>query len=192
MNDISSTIDEQLLDFFKAMADATRLKIIGLLSQKALSVEELAAMLELRPSTVSHHLNVLNMAGLVEARPQSYYNVYQLKQDTLEKMAQHLLSQETLPTMAADVDLNGYDRKVLRGFLLPNGKLKSIPAQRKKRDAVLRHILKSFEADKHYQESEVNAILEGFHEDVATLRRELIASKMLEREQSEYWVSLNE
>ena len=192
MNDFSPTIDEQLLDFFKAMADATRLKIIGLLSQKALSVEELAAMLDLRPSTVSHHLNVLNMAGLVEARPQSYYNVYQLKQDTLEKMAQHLLSQEALPTMAADVDLNGYDRKVLRAFLLPNGRLKSIPAQRKKRDAVLRHILQSFEPGKHYPEGEVNTILEGFHDDVATLRRELIASKMLEREQGEYWVAQTE
>jgi DNA-binding transcriptional ArsR family regulator len=47
---------QELLDFFKALADANRLKIAGLLAQEALTVEQLAEMLELHPSTVSHHL----------------------------------------------------------------------------------------------------------------------------------------
>src|SRR5512145_758533 len=132
MNAYSPSTDEQLLDFFKAMADATRLKIIGLLAQKAFSVEELAALLDLRASTVSHHLQMLNGVGLVEARTQSYYNVYQLRPDVLESMAQHLLSQDALPAMAADIDLDAYDRKVLHGFVLPDGCLKIIQAQRKK------------------------------------------------------------
>jgi hypothetical protein len=188
MSDHPPSNDEQLLDFFKALADGTRLKIIGLLSQKAFSVEELAALLDLRPSTVSHHLNVLNVAGMVEARTQSYYNVYQLKPEALESVAKRLLSLETLPAMAADVDLDAYDRKVLHNFILPDGSLKVIPAQRKKRDAVLRHVVKAFEPGKHYSEAEVNDILSRFHTDVATMRRELIVSKLLGRENGAYWV----
>ena len=49
----------ELLEFFKALADANRLKIIGLLAQDEYTVEEMAEILTLRPSTVSHHLTRL-------------------------------------------------------------------------------------------------------------------------------------
>ncbi|MBG0788764.1 MAG: winged helix-turn-helix transcriptional regulator, partial [Anaerolineaceae bacterium] len=90
---------ETLLAFFKALADATRLKIVGLLAQKESSVEELAAMLEVSPSTVSHHLSKLAEIGLVSARADGYYNVYSLQTEVLEGMAQKLLSAQTLPAM---------------------------------------------------------------------------------------------
>src|SRR3989304_1199076 len=130
-----SKMSEQLLAFFKAMADANRLKIVGLLAQQPYSVEQLAAMLYLRPSTVSHHLSKLSEAGLVSGRTESYYNIYQLESEYLRSIAQSLLSNETLPAAAAAVDTNAYNRKVLDDFLLPDGRLKSIPAQRKKLEA---------------------------------------------------------
>jgi DNA-binding HxlR family transcriptional regulator len=179
--------DEQLLIFFKALADATRLKIVGLLAQKSLSVEELATLLALRPSTVSHHLSMLSDAGLVSARAESYYNVYQLESKVLEEMSHHLLAHDTLPAAAAMVDINAYDRQVLNDFLLPDGHLKAVPAQRKKREAVLRHVLQAFEPGIRYSEKQVNEILVRFHHDTATLRRELIVYKMLARESGEYW-----
>jgi DNA-binding HxlR family transcriptional regulator len=179
--------DEQLLSFFKAMADANRLKIVGLLAQQTYTVEQLAALLELRPSTISHHLMVLAEAGLVSARAESYYNVYRLEQTALELMAHGLLSRETLPAAAAQVDLDAYDRKVLRDLTLPDGKLKVIPAQRKKREVVLRHIVKAFETGVRYPEKQVVEILERFHKDTATLRRELVGYKMLQREAGVYW-----
>ncbi len=49
-------METELVDFYKALADANRLKIVGLLANRAYSVEELAALLKLKPSTVSHHL----------------------------------------------------------------------------------------------------------------------------------------
>ena len=107
---------EELLDFFKAMADANRLKIVGILAQQPSTVEQLAAMLELQASTVSHHLARLTQVGLVSARADSYYNVYRLETDALEAMAQRMLARETLPAVAADVDLDAFDRKVLRDF----------------------------------------------------------------------------
>ena len=186
--DNSSPKDEQLLTFFKAMADANRLKIVGLLASQPYTVEQLAALLDLRPSTISHHLMVLSEAGLVSARAESYYNVYHLEQATLESMAHGLLASETLPAAAANVDRQAYDQKVLHDFLLPDGSLKIIPAQRKKREAVLRHVLKSFEPGRRYPEKEAVAILERFHKDTATLRRELVGYGLLRREHGEYWI----
>ena len=177
----------QLLDFFKALADANRLKIVGLLAQEAYTVEQLAAMLELRPSTVSHHLSRLSKIGLVSARAEGYYNLYRLETSKLESMARQLLSPETLPAIAADVDLEAYDRKVITDFSNPDGSLKTIPAQRKKLAVILRHIVKSFQADVRYPEVEVNQILTRFHEDTATLRRELVGAGLMDRDQGEYW-----
>jgi predicted transcriptional regulator len=187
MNTSTSINDEQLLTFFKALADANRLKIVGLLAQQPYSVEELAALLNLRPPTVSHHLKMLSEAGLVSARAESYYNVYQLESGALENIVKNLGIQDRLPSMAAEVDLEAYDRKVLRDILLPDGRLKVIPAQRKKREVILRHILKEFQPGVHYTEKEVNEILVRFHDDSATLRREMISYKMMKRAEGEYW-----
>ncbi|MFN8460530.1 MAG: ArsR family transcriptional regulator [Anaerolineales bacterium] len=46
-------VSEELVTFFKALADANRLKIVGLLAEKPYSVEELAALLNLKPSAGS-------------------------------------------------------------------------------------------------------------------------------------------
>ena len=88
---------ESLLEFFKALADPNRLKIAGLLAGQQLTVEQLAEMLNLRPSTVSHHLSYLSHAGLVSARADSYYNVYSLETAKLENMARQLLSARPSP-----------------------------------------------------------------------------------------------
>lgn len=181
----------ELLEFFKAMADANRLRILGLLAQEELTVEQLSEMLKLRPSTVSHHLSKLSEVGLVSARASSYYNIYQLENAALEEMAKRLLSKETLPIMASDINMDAYDQKVLADYSLPDGQLKTIPAQRKKLDVVIRHVGKSFNPDVIYSEKEVNQILEKFHQDTATLRRELIGMGLLERSTggSKYWLA---
>jgi predicted transcriptional regulator len=180
---------EELLSFFKALADANRLRIVGLLAGGPLSVEQLAAMLDLRPSTVSHHLSRLSQAGLVSSSSESYYHMYRLETDTLAEMAQRLLSKETLPVVAADVDIDAYDRKVLQVYLGADGRLKDLPGQWKKLQVVLRHILPAFDLGTRYSEQQVNEILERFHPDTATLRREMIANKMMGREGGggEYW-----
>lgn len=177
----------QLAAFFRALSDVSRLKIAGLLAHEPLSVEQLAAMLDLRPSTVSHHLARLSRAGLVSARAEGYYSVYSFDSSALEAMARRLLAPETLPTAAALADHAGYDRKVLGDFLYPNGRLKSIPAQHKKLLVVLRHLVAAFEPGKRYWERQVNEILGRFHTDAATLRRELVGAGLLQRDEGQYW-----
>lgn len=182
-------MSEELVTFFKALADSNRLKIVGLLAEKSYSVEELAALLQLKPSTVSHHLSKLAEAGLVQSRAESYYSVYQLDKRVLEEKSRTMFSQAELSTVAAEVDVDAYDVKVVRDFTRRDGSLKTIPAQRKKLDAILRHVVKSFDVGKRYSEKSVNAMLLKYHEDTATLRRELVGTGLMEREGGggEYW-----
>jgi len=183
-------MSEELVDFFKALADANRLKIVGLLAQQPYSVEELAALLKLKPSTVSHHLAKLSEVGLVSARADSYYNVYQLDEKALESKSRSLFSQENLKSTVADVDLDAYDAKVVNDYTHRDGSLKTIPAQRKKLEAVLRYVVKAFKVGKRYSEKQVNEILSGYHEDTASLRRELVGFGLMKREGggAEYWI----
>jgi len=180
-------MSEALVTFFKALADASRLKIVGLLAQRPYSVEELAALLDLKPSTISHHLSRLAEAGLVNARAEGYYSVYQLDQAALQSATRGLFSTEQMTAATSEVDLDAYDRKVLADFSLPDGHLKEIPAQRKKLDIILRHVARAFEPGRKYPEKQVNQVLARFHADTATLRRELVGSGLMQRQSGEYW-----
>ena len=173
---------EELLAFFKALSNANRLKIVALLAKESLSVEQMAEILGLNSSTVSNHLSKLTKVGLVHARPESYYNVYSLELSVLSDMAERLLSDEMLPTVAEDVDVDAYDRKVLNTFLDTDGHIINFPAQQKKEEAILRYVVKVFEPGKRYSEKEVNEMLSEFNEDTARLRRNLVEFKFMKRE----------
>jgi predicted transcriptional regulator len=175
-------MNEELVIFFKALADANRLKIVGLLAQRGYSVEELAALLNLKPPTVSHHLSKLAEAGLVTARAEGYYSIYQLDKKALETSARSLFSDEQMTAASSDVDLEAFDRKVLANFIMPDGRLREIPAQRRKLEVVLRYLLKNFDPGETYSEKQINQTLARFHEDTATLRRELVGYGLMKRE----------
>lgn len=182
-------MSEELVTFFKALADSNRLKIVGLLAEKSYSVEELAELLQLKPSTISHHLARLAEAGLVRARSESYYNIYELDQSVLEEKKRTMFTQSELSNVAAEVDADAYDKKVIKDYSRRDGSLKTLPSQRKKLEAVLRYVVKSFDVGKRYSEKQVNEILSGYHEDTATLRRELVGYGLMKREGGggEYW-----
>jgi hypothetical protein len=129
--------------------------------------------------------------GLVSAKAFSYYNIYHLENHALEDKARLLLSKETLPTMASDINMDAYDQKVIADYSTPDGQLKTIPSQRKKLDVILRHVGRAFKPDVKYSESEVNQILKDYHADTASLRRELIGIGLLKRSTDgrEYWLA---
>src|SRR6185312_10332510 len=138
-------MSEPLLDFFKAMADESRLGIIGLLTAREHSVQELAELLDLKEPTVSHHLAILKAQGLVTARAEGTTRWHVLDRDALTRLSQQVLQTpdeklaRTQPKPAED-----YDTRVLRGFVRPDGTLTHMPAQRKKRGAVLRWLMRDF------------------------------------------------
>ena len=177
---------ETLLAFFKAMADESRLRIIGLLAQGERSVQELARALDLKEPTVSHHLAILKAQGLVTARAEGTTRWHALDLAVLEQLSKRVLHSAT-----AKVPLprggDAAEDKVLQGFVDADGKLKLIPASRKKRGVVLRWLMRSFATGRQYSEAEVNAAIQERHWDSATLRRELVGHHMMARKDRIYW-----
>ena len=182
-------MSEELVTFFKALADKNRLKIVGLLAEKPYSVEELATLLDLKPPTVSHHLAKLVEVGLVNSHTESYYSVYRLDQSVLQEKARTMFTQSELSTVVSDVDADAYDKKVIKDYARKDGSLKTLPAQQKKLEAILRYVVKAFEVGKRYSEMQVNETLLRYHEDTATLRRELVGFGLMQREGGggDYW-----
>lgn len=79
-----------------------------------------------------------------------------------------------------------YSHQVLATFV-EQGRLNKIPQKRKKRMVILHWLVQQLEAGRRYSEKEINAFLLQFHEDCATLRREFIASRLMQREDGVYW-----
>jgi biotin operon repressor len=173
---------DELVRFFKALAEPNRLRIIGLLAQKPQSVEQLATTLHVGESTVSHHLSKLGDAGLVSARAEGYYSIYALHTGALAAMSKKILHEDALPGLALGMDVDAYDRKVLSAFSDASGRIKAFPVQEKKFLVILRHILGEFEPGIRYPEKRVNQILARYSADTATLRRSLVEHGLMARE----------
>lgn len=63
---------------FKALSDATRLRIIVALSRGSFNVQELTSILRVSQSTVSHHLKILVNASIVESKKDGTWAYYRL------------------------------------------------------------------------------------------------------------------
>ena len=179
--------ESQTVLFFKCLSDATRLQLVKALADGPKYVELLSQLLERTPSTISFHLKKLEEAGLISMHKEQYYAVATLNRPLLD---QTLLALICPPGEQLDVQAareQQYREKVLEN-LFEYGKLKTIPVQRKKRRIVLEEIAKRFEPTRTYAEKEVNLIIADFHDDFCTLRRELIAEGIMEREAGVYWL----
>jgi len=177
---------QALLQFFKVLADENRLKLLGILANREQSVEELAALLQLRAPTVSHHLARLKELGLVGMRPEGNTHIYWLDAEALRNLSKGLLSSEKMASLVDNVAGDAWERKVLRDFF-DGTRLKEIPASRKKRDVIIKWFATLFEPGMKYKEAEVNEIIQRHHPDSASIRRELIGAHFLQRENGIYW-----
>jgi DNA-binding transcriptional ArsR family regulator len=151
-----------LLRFFKALADETRLKMVALLASKPRSGEQLAELLSIKPATVSHHLSKLADAELVTSTSEGHKKLYRLDLDAVRATARQLQAKDPGLRVPEDPDTSRfypnrvlydeYDRKVLKDFFLSDGSLRQLPMQRKKLLAVLKHIVKEIEPGHEYTE----------------------------------------
>ena len=83
--------------------------------------------------------------------------------------------------------LSAEDQRVVANFIGDDGRLHTIPTKRSKLLVVLDHVAQQFEPGETYTEAEVNEVLRRFHPDYAALRRYLVESLFLEREDGVYW-----
>ncbi|PWM43615.1 MAG: ArsR family transcriptional regulator [Clostridiales bacterium] len=166
-------------EFFKCFGDKTRFEIVKLLLDGNSYVEIIASKLSLTPATVCFHLKKLEACGLVTTERQQFYIIYKLNKELLQKP---LISWFEASDVLQD---DKYEKGVLLAFF-KYGKLISIPVQLKKREIVLREILKDFEQGREYSEKEVNEIILKYHSDYCYIRREMIGLKMLSRNDGIY------
>lgn len=175
---------EARADLLKVLGHPARLLILNLLRTKPRHGEELAAILRLNQATVSHHLSRLAEVGLVESERSQYYQTYSLKGRVLDRKLREMVFLPQ-PDVSAQVKEEAYRAKVLKTFLR-RGRLTRLPAQLKKRQVVLSKLVEEFDPGRDYPEREVNQILVEFHDDVASLRRELVGLRFMERKRGIY------
>lgn len=178
--------ETEAIKLFKCLADKSRLQILKSLSLEDMYVERLAERLGLTPATISFHLKKLSDAGAVTSYRNQYYVMYSLKKEVfLARILDIILEESDEATIQARRDAE-YRQKVIDSFF-EYGKLKSIPAQRKKERIILEEIVKAFDPGKIYTEREVNIIIADFHDDFCTIRRDMISEKLMDRENGNYW-----
>jgi DNA-binding transcriptional ArsR family regulator len=181
-------MDAELLDAMKALSDASRLRIVGLLAAgRPLSGSELSERLGLSPGTVVHHLKRLTAAGLVESRARPPYVDYSLRVGRLAELGAQLDALERQrgveqgASPGAPAWASREQAKVLSAFR-EGERLAAIPAQLGKRLVVLRWLVEAaFDDGVEYAEKEVNARLALRHPDVAALRRYLVDEGFMAR-----------
>lgn len=86
LNEIKESLYEEevvnhLAQIFKALADPTRLKIIYVLSKSSLCVCDIASLLDMTQSAISHHLRLLRNLRLVKFKKEGKMAIYSLDDD---------------------------------------------------------------------------------------------------------------
>jgi DNA-binding transcriptional ArsR family regulator len=71
---------------FKAVADATRLKILKLLTAGELCICEIMLALNKPQSSISHNLSILEDAGLIKERKEGKWCLYRISDGTVMDM----------------------------------------------------------------------------------------------------------
>lgn len=174
-----------VIKLFKCLADRSRLQILRSLLNEDMYVERLAERLDLTPATISFHMKKLEDAGAVRSYKDQYYTMFTIQRDLLEgSMLEMIRAASDEEEQQRQRDM-AYRQRVLESFF-EYGRLKSIPAQRKKERICLEEMAKVFEPGVVYEEQEVNKRLLQFHEDYCTIRRDMISEKIMERTGTQY------
>lgn len=177
-------MQENVIGFVKAMADAERLRIIGLLASGPRSAGEIAAALGMHPADAARHLELLTASGVVQHAAAGF----RLDEKQVEALAREQLKAPR-PSYVPAPGLDARSRKILIAYLNPDGSIKEIPPQGARLLVILRYLVAAFTPGVDYTEKEVNTVLRRFHVDVSSLRRFLIDSGLMSRESngSRYW-----
>ncbi|KEO77268.1 metalloregulator ArsR/SmtB family transcription factor [Paenibacillus polymyxa] len=180
---------DKMVNYHKALADPTRMRILLLLSRGEMHGQALAKKLNLSQPTVTHHASKLRETGLIKERRDKNTVYFTLNPELIRQHAEATVrfifeKGEGEKEMS---ELNEtLEASVLRNFFSKDGKLRQIPAQYKKKLIVLQMLAEKLEPGRMYPERELNEWIKQYHEDFATIRRELIMHQFMYREREMY------
>ncbi|MGE5702935.1 MAG: metalloregulator ArsR/SmtB family transcription factor [Clostridia bacterium] len=173
---------QHLVNYHKAMGDPTRIRILALLSKGPLHGQAIAGKLGLTPPTITHHMAKLREVGIIYERRDKNTIYFYLHKENLRRDAEAILH----VIQRGDVEMDTEKERVLKNFFTAEGKLKSIPVQRKKKLYVFEHLVSGLKLGQKYAEKEINEYIKQFHDDFATIRREFIMNHYMYREDGIY------
>lgn len=80
---------------FKALNDPTRREILELLKEKDLTAGEIADKFSISKPSISHHLDLLRQAGLVESVKEGQFIYYSLSTTVMDEMIKWIMQFKT-------------------------------------------------------------------------------------------------
>ncbi|MGG4212188.1 metalloregulator ArsR/SmtB family transcription factor [Paenibacillus sp. FSL L8-0638] len=180
---------DKMVNYHKALADPTRMRILLLLSRGEMHGQALAKKLNLSQPTVTHHASKLRETGLIKERRDKNTVYFTLNPELIRQHAEATVrfifekgeGEEEMSELNETLEAS-----VLRNFFSKEGKLRQIPAQYKKKLIVLQMLAEKLEPGRMYPERELNEWIKQYHEDFATIRRELIMHQFMYREREMY------
>lgn len=91
VNKVKETMPEEemlydLAEFFKVFGDSTRIKILWALEESEMCVCDIACLLNMTQSAISHQLRVLKQANLVKFRKEGKVVYYSLNDDHVKQI----------------------------------------------------------------------------------------------------------
>ncbi|WP_145366251.1 ArsR/SmtB family transcription factor [Stratiformator vulcanicus] len=91
--DLPLQLEKDLVQVFKLLSDETRLRVLMYLIQETeLHVTALCERLGQSQPAVSHHLALLRVAGLIEARRDGKHNYYSIRRNHFHRIMSELFS----------------------------------------------------------------------------------------------------
>ena len=171
-------------DILRVFADPKKVKLLGQICDDPLPLHTLARAAGLSEAETMALLPPLKAVGLLEET--FAHDGFRWRYKPLAIF--EALRETKAVASAADLPpgASAFDARVLGDFFV-NGRLRSIPVQRKKREVVLRYLAGKFEVGRTYTEEEVSFLLLNYHEDYASLRREMVDMGLMARANGIYW-----
>ena len=78
-------------DTFKALYDPTRREILNLLKDGSLSAGEIVSHFPMTGATISHHLSILQQAGIIDGEKKGKYIYYTLNTTVMDDILRWIL-----------------------------------------------------------------------------------------------------
>jgi DNA-binding transcriptional ArsR family regulator len=197
----------EVLRPLSALADDTRLRILELLTEAGeLRAQEIIPQLDSSQGNVSRHLKQLVGAGFVRERRAGDANKLYAVDDAglarLLYLLRQLLSRENAASASqerrAAMQLNQVRASappILRDLLDEQGRITRWSSKLKDQQAMLEYLVTRFEAERSYNEREVNDLIRLWYldADFVLVRRSLVDAGLLRRTKdgTRYWRATN-
>lgn len=82
---------KKISEFYKALSDPTRVRILKMLNMRRMCVCELTAILNLSQPTITHHLKIMERAKLIRPRKKGKLTYYEVIEPSIVKDMERIL-----------------------------------------------------------------------------------------------------